>query len=185
MAPKRRQQKPKRGTLRRTLRPAVIKEEATRTRVRKKPAAAAAVAKPDYVPEHQQKDDAKSTRDVTWSNTETTLDDLLGMSEKNLIQALWKGDHRQKQKTCTHCGQASLGKFKLQRVKWQWRCGRNQCHKFVLPVAGSLVFHTQTPLREQVGSLFCAAWGVQIGLVPALVRGATGNVTRRVYADWH
>ena len=179
--------KRKSGVLLRKLRKPVPHTEASREKpkVKKRPAAAN-MKKPSYVPASQRMDaDLQSTRLAFWKNTETTLDDLLCLSEKKLLQKLWQGGHLTKPKHCTHEGcRGKLGPLKMQRGSWQWRCSAKSCHKYVLPCSNSRVFHTRTPLREQVGALFHAIWGTQQSFVPAFVRGATSNVAERVYKDW-
>ena len=110
-------QRPKRGVLRRVLRKPVTKDEASRQSrsVKKRPAA----SKPNYVPEHQKLDsETAQLKDVIWMNTEVVLEDLLKMSEKQLLQTLYKSKHLLKPSACPHCGKESLGKLAFLRNKW-------------------------------------------------------------------
>ena len=145
-------QRPKGGVLRHVLRKPVTKDEASRQSrsVKKRPAA----SKPNYVPEHQKLDsETAQLKDVIWMNTEVVLEDLLKMSEKQLLQTLYKSKHLLKPSACPHCGKESLSKLAFLRNKWQYRCYATKCKKHVLPVSTS-----------SVGG----------------IRGAIGNVVRRV-----
>ena len=144
-------QRPKGGVLRRVLKKPVTKDEASRqSRSVEKRPAA---SKPNYVPEYQKLDSVAAQ-----------------------LQTLYKSKHLPKPSACPHCGQESHLKKQVAVL----RCYATKCKKHVLPVSTSSALHTQVGLKEQVGALFCAVWGVRASMVPALVRGATGNVVRRV-----
>ena len=150
-------QSPKRGVLRRVLRKPVTKGEASRQSrsVKKRPAA----SKPNYLPEQKLDSETAQLKDVIWMNTEVVLEDLLKMSEKQLLQTLYKGKRLLKPSARPHCRRETLSKLAFLRNKCQYRCYATKCKKHVLPVSTSSVLHTQVGLKGQVGTLFCAVWG--------------------------
>ena len=136
------------------------------------------------MPSSQKVDDDKTLRAVVWANTDVVLEELLVQTERQLLTSLYKSGHMSKPEVCTHCHVGKVGHLLFQREKWQFRCSSKHCHKYILPVSTSKVFSSRTGLKEQVGALFCLVWGIPIGLIPTMVRGATKNVVDTISKKW-
>ncbi len=61
------------------------------------------------------------------------LDTILKMSDKNLVEMLWKSGHLDKMSTCVHCGVGILGPLlrRPQTTRWARRCPASLFNMFV------------------------------------------------------
>ena len=162
-------QKPKRGFLQMKRRPA-----------RSQPACG-------YTPARQQKlpaSDWKSEKRVVTSQTETTLEDLLCMTEHRIRKHLLQHGHLAYRNACPACGSPLPKPVKQTHMQ---KCTKKSCRKPVHLHTDHPVFELRgasKSLKTQAAILFCAAWGVQQSLVPALIKDAKRTSVETVYGYW-
>ena len=142
-----------------------------------------------YVPVHQQSGDPRRETRKTTEKAETKLQTLLNMKELALIKMMWRQGHLDKMKVCPKCKKGKLGILKKHKGVYKQRCGRKACNLLIVPHFGSPVFtvgrgNRFIPLSKQAGILFCAVWGVQQSMVPALIEDVGHKRVDEVYKSW-
>ena len=147
---------------------------------------------------HLRQISVASRRDMRMAASKATmqLETLMKMTEGKLVKTLWDGGHLTK---LTRCPKASCNK-KTYKTKARYTLGKLQkrtgrstlahrcwkCKSWVPPHHGSPIFsinhgNRYVSLQKQAGVLFCAAWGVQQSLVPALIQGVGPKMVSGVY----
>ena len=122
-------QKPKRGFLQLQAR--------TARAVLKRPSAK------NYTPAHQKPTAARFKREtrIVASHKETSLEDLLHMSDTALIPHLLRSGHLVCHKKCPFCD-AALPKGRKSKRNYTQRCPRKNCHRHLQLWSGHPIFHT-------------------------------------------
>lgn len=149
-----------------------------------------------YTPKHQKPTDPmdkfrNAVRDAA-DRTEVEFETLMNMSGKKKVEKLWKWGHLHKHQYCPFCNKGKIGALRQRSKGGQWmrRCKRKGCQKWIHPGKGSPVFKASkgkstTTIDQQAAILWCAAWNVQQGMAPAIIKGVKSKACQKVYRDYH
>lgn len=122
-------------------------------------------------------------------NSTTKLSDLKQMSESALRSLLVKHGFIHLPDACPKCGGCRIKRVRRFGIP-ALRCRAKKCQRFIPLHLKSPVFansgrgqgHVSLSIQAQL--LFCAAWGFDQNLVPALVRGVKHSAVEAMYTRW-